>query len=303
MIRIGVDFGGTKIEAAALDAGGRVLARLRRPNPRAYEAALAAVRELVEAAEADAGARPGPVGVAMPGSLSPRTGLVRNANSTWLNDRPFLQDLERTLGRPVRVANDANCLALSEATDGAAAGRRVVFAMILGTGCGGGLAVDGRVIEGRGGVAGEIGHTPLPWPTPQEVPGPACWCGLNGCLETYVSGTGLERDHPPRGGRRLSAAEIVQAARRGEPEAAASLDRYVDRLARALAVVVDLIDPDAVVLGGGMSNVEELYERLPAAIEPRVFSDLFDTPVLKALHGDSSGVRGAAWLWPIEALA
>ena len=303
MIRIGVDFGGTKIETAALDAGGRVLARLRRPNPRAYEAALAAVRELVEAAEADAGARPGPVGVAMPGSLSPRTGLVRNANSTWLNDRPFLQDLERTLGRPVRVANDANCLALSEATDGAAAGRRVVFAMILGTGCGGGLAVDGRVIEGRGGVAGEIGHTPLPWPTPQEVPGPACWCGLNGCLETYVSGTGLERDHPPRGGRRLSAAEIVQAARRGEPEAAASLDRYVDRLARALAVVVDLIDPDAVVLGGGMSNVEELYERLPAAIEPRVFSDLFDTPVLKALHGDSSGVRGAAWLWPIEALA
>jgi fructokinase len=303
MIRIGVDFGGTKIEAAALDEAGRFRARVRRANPRAYDAALAAVRELVDAAEAEAGARPGPVGVAMPGSLSPRTGVVRNANSTWLNGRSFLPDLERTLDRPVRVANDANCLALSEAVDGAAAGRRVVFAMILGTGCGGGLAVDGQVIEGRNGVAGEIGHTPLPWPTLDEVPGPACWCGLSGCLETWISGSGLERDHAAASGRTLTAEAIAAAARRGEPEAAASLDRYLDRLARALATVTDLIDPDAVVLGGGMSNVETLYGRLPALISARVFSDVFDTPVLKALHGDSSGVRGAAWLWPLEAMA
>ncbi len=297
MIRIGVDFGGTKIEAAALGASGEILARIRRPNPRDYPQALEAVRELVVEAELAAGGQ-GSVGVATPGSISPRSGAIRNANSTWLNGQTFKQDLERALERPVRLANDANCLALSEAVDGAAAGARVVFAVIVGTGCGGGLAVDGRVIEGLNGVAGEIGHTPLPWPSVDEVPGPDCWCGLKGCLETYVSGTGFQRDHLAASGRRLDAAGIVAAARSGDQQAGAALGRYVDRLARGLAVMADLIDPDAIVLGGGMSNVDELYERLPGAIAPYVFSDVFDTPVLKALHGDSSGVRGAAWLWP-----
>ena len=303
MIRIGVDFGGTKIEAAALDGDGRFLARVRRPNPRVYAEALDLVKTLVEAAEQEAGARPGPVGVAMPGSLSPKTGRIRNANSTWLNDQPFHEDLERVLCRPVRLANDANCLALSEATDGAAAGQRVVFAVILGTGCGGGLAVDGSVVEGRNGVTGEVGHTALPWPTPAEIPGPDCWCGLRGCLETYISGAGFERDHAAATGRALKAEAVVQAARQGDAAAATSLDRYVHRLGRALAAVTNILDPDAVVLGGGMSNVEELYQRAPAAIAPYVFSDVFQTPVLKAAHGDSSGVRGAAWLWPLEALA
>jgi fructokinase len=281
MIRIGVDFGGTKIEAAALDGSGRFLARIRRPNPRAYDAALQVVRELVEAAESEAGARPGPIGVAIPGSLSPRTGFIRNANSTWLNDQSFREDLEAELGRPVRLANDANCLALSEATDGAGAGKAVVFALILGTGCGSGVVVDGKLIEGRNGVAGEIGHSPLPWPTPEEVPAPDCWCGLKGCLETYISGSGLQRDYAASTRRQLSAEQIVEAARRGEPAAAEAMD----------------------LLGGGMSNVEELYARTPQAIAPYVFSDVFDTPVVRAAHGDSSGVRGAAWLWPVEALA
>ena len=299
MIRIGVDFGGTKIEAAALDAGGRVTARARKATPGGYDPALEAVRALV--AEVEAASRPGArIGVAAPGSVSPRTGVVRNANSVWLNGRPFLQDLEAALGRPVRLANDANCLALSEASDGAAAGMGVVFAAILGTGCGGGVAVDGRIIEGRNGVAGEWGHAPLPWPTAAETPGPACWCGRRGCLETYVSGSGLARDHVEATGVKLAGPDIVEAARRGEAGAVASLDRYIDRLARGLAMIVDVLDPDAIVLGGGLSNVPELYERLPGAIAPHVFSDVFETPVLKALHGDSSGVRGAAWLWPLE---
>ena len=299
MIRIGVDFGGTKIEAAALDAGGRVTARARTATPGGYDPALEAVRALV--AEVEAASRPcARIGVAAPGSVSPRTGVVRNANSVWLNGRPFLQDLEAALGRPVRLANDANCLALSEASDGAAAGLSVVFAAILGTGCGGGVAVDGRIIEGRNGVAGEWGHAPLPWPTAAETPGPACWCGRRGCLETYVSGSGLARDHVEATGVKLAGPDIVEAARRGEARAVASLDRYIDRLARGLAMIVDVLDPDAIVLGGGMSNVAELYERLPGAIAPHVFSDVFETPVLKALHGDASGVRGAAWLWPLE---
>jgi fructokinase len=233
----------------------------------------------------------------MPGSISPRTGLIRNANSVWLNGERFGQDLEAVLARPVRLANDANCLALSEAADGAGAGAGVVFAAILGTGCGGGLVVDGRLVEGRNGVAGEWGHTPLPWPTDQEHPGPACWCGRRGCLETWISGPALAADH----GAGLTAPQIVEAARAGEPGAQGTLGRYVDRLGRALAGVVDLIDPDVIVLGGGMSNVGELYERLPAAVAPHVFADGFDTPIRPAVHGDSSGVRGAAWLWPLEA--
>ena len=297
MIRIGVDFGGTKIEAAALDASGDIVARLRRPNPGAYGPALTVVAELVAAVEAEAGARAAQVGVGMPGSISPRTGLIRNANSVWLNGERFGEDLEAALSRPVRLANDANCLALSEAADGAGAGAGVVFAAILGTGCGGGLVVDGRLIEGRNGVAGEWGHTPLPWAAADEHPGPACWCGRRGCLETWISGPALAADH----GAGLTAPQIVEAARAGEPRAQAALGRYVDRLGRALAGVVDLIDPDVIVLGGGMSNVAELYERLPSAIGPHVFADGFDTPIRQAVHGDSSGVRGAAWLWPLEA--
>lgn len=287
MIRIGVDFGGTKIEAAALDAGGRFLARVRAPTPPAYEDRLQATVDVVAEAERQAGVRAARIGVGGPGSPSPATGLMRNSNSTVLNDRPFPADLARVLGRPVRYANDANCLALSEATDGAAAGAAVVFAVIIGTGCGGGVAINGRPLEGRNLIAGEFGHTPLPWPRPDELPGVRCWCGRMNCLELWLSGTGFARD----AGR---PAEIAVAE--GDP----AVDRYVDRLGRALAVVVDLLDPDVIVLGGGMSNIARLYDELPAAIAPHVFSDVFETPVCKAEHGDSSGVRGAAWLWPLE---
>lgn len=294
MIRIGVDFGGTKIEAAALDREGAIVARLRVPNPGDYRLALAAVSDLVAQVEQAAGARADQLGVGMPGSISPRTGLIRNANSVWLNGQPFGADLEAALRRPVRLANDANCLALSEAADGAGAGARVVFAAILGTGCGGGVVVDGALVEGRNGVAGEWGHSPLPWATADERPGPACWCGRRGCLETWISGPAFEADH----GAGLKAPEIIAQASSGDAAAQAALARYVDRLGRALAVVVDLIDPDVIVLGGGMSNVAELYERLPAALAPHVFADGVDTPIRPAIHGDSSGVRGAAWLWP-----
>lgn len=297
MTRIGVDFGGTKIEAAALGADGRFLARLREPNPGSYEQALEAGARLVAAVERESEPVEA-IGVGAPGSPSPRTGLIRNANSTWLNDRPLLQDLERVLGRPVRLANDANCLGLSEAVDGAAAGSRVVFAAILGTGCGGALVVNRGVVEGLNGVGGEWGHMPLPWPRGDEVPGRACWCGRSGCLETYVSGTGLEADYAAAGGERLKGPEIVAHMRAGEPAAVAAFDRYVDRLGRGLAVIADIADPDVIVLGGGMSNVSELYQRLPAATAPHVFSDVWTTPIRPALHGDSSGVRGAAWLWP-----
>ncbi|HEX4197336.1 MAG TPA: ROK family protein [Caulobacteraceae bacterium] len=296
MIRIGVDFGGTKIEAAALDGDGRFQARVRAPNPGEYEAARAVVRDLIAEAERQAGAK-GSIGVGTPGSVSPRTGLMRNSNSLYLNGRPFREDLETTLGRPVRMANDANCLALSEAIDGAAAGAGVVFAGILGTGCGGGLVANGRLVEGRNGVAGEWGHNPLPWPKPDELPAPRCWCGKPGCLEVYISGTGLKTDYA-RGGETLDSPAIVAAARAGEAAATAALGRYIDRLARALAAIVNLVDPDAIVLGGGMSNVAELYQRVPAAIATHVFSDVFETPLVAAAHGDSSGVRGAAWLWP-----
>ncbi len=293
MIRFGVDFGGTKIEAAALDGDGCFVARVRKPNPGNYDDALSVVADLLVDAECMAGAKATHLGMGIPGSISPRTGLIRNANSVYLNGRTFEQDLTARLERPVRLANDANCLALSEAADGAGAGAGVVFAAILGTGCGGGLVVDGRIIEGRNGIGGEWGHTPLPWPAPEEYPGPACWCGRKGCLETWIAGPAFARDagHP-------SGQAAMAAVESGDTSAAAALDRYVDRLSRALAAMCDLIDPDVIVLGGGMSNVEALYERLPAAIAPHVFSDTFETPVRKAMHGDSSGVRGAAWLWP-----
>jgi fructokinase len=297
MIRIGVDFGGTKIEAAALDRRGRFQARVRTDNPGAYDGALAVVRDLVAEAERQAGGT-GSIGVGIPGSVSAKTGLIRNANSLYLNGRRFREDLEAVLGRPVRLANDANCLGLSEAADGAGAGAGVVFAAILGSGCGGGVVVHGQLIEGRNRVAGEWGHTPLPWPTADELPLETCWCGKPGCLELYLSGRGFEADHVRRGGARISAAAIVEQARAGDAPATAALDRYVDRLARGLAVIVNIIDPDVIVLGGGMSNTTELYARLPVAVPPYVFSGDCDTPIVAAMHGDSSGVRGAAWLWP-----
>jgi fructokinase len=305
MIRIGIDFGGTKIEAAAIDGDGRFLARVRAATPRDYAASLETVRDLVAEAERQAGVAPGIrrfVGVATPGSISPKTGLIRNANSQWLNGRSFREDLSATLGAPVRMANDANCLALSEANDGAAAGAAVVFAAILGTGCGGGLVAHGRVIEGANAIAGEWGHTPLPWLNDDEHPAPPCWCGRHGCLELYISGTGFEADHARVAGRRLSGPEIAAAARQDDAHAQASLTRYIERLGRGLAVICNIIDPDVIVLGGGMSNLPELYERVPAAIARCIFSDVCSTPIVPARYGDSSGVRGAAMLWGVEEL-
>ncbi len=299
MIRIGVDFGGTKIEAAALDASGAVVARERAANPGSYDAALKTVADLVRTVETKAGAG-GSVGIGMPGSISPKTGLIRNANSQYLNGRSLGEDLERVLGRPVRLANDANCMALSEATDGAGAGARgVVFGAILGTGCGGGVVHGGQLLEGANGVAGEWGHTPLPWLTSQDR-APPCWCGRAHCLETYISGSGFEADYQRATGRKRSAPLIVEDARGGERWASQALDRYIDRLGRALAVIADIIDPEVMVLAGGMSNVAELYERLPAVVAERVFSDSWSSPIARAVHGDSSGVRGAAWLWPLD---
>jgi fructokinase len=296
MIRIGVDFGGTKIEAAALDGEGQVRARVRAASPGSYEASLATVRDLVAEIERQAGVQDATVGVGIPGSPSPATGLIRNANTTHLNGKPLQADLERVLGRPVRLANDANCFALSEAADGAGTGAEVVFGVILGTGCGSGLVVGGQVLAGHNGIAGEFGHTPLPWPRPDELPGPQCFCGRRNCLELWISGSGLARDH----GTAETARSIVAAAGSGDAGAGASLDRYIDRLARALAVIADIVDPDVFVLGGGMSNVGALYARLPEAIAGYTFSDVFTTPVRPAAHGDSSGVRGAAWLWPLR---
>jgi fructokinase len=296
LIQIGVDFGGTKIEAAALDRDGAFLARLRAPNPGSYEAAIRTVCDLVAKVEDAAGGR-GAVGIGTPGSVSPRTGVIRNANSTWLNGKPFREDLEAALERPVALANDANCLALSEAADGAAAGGRTVFAIIIGTGCGGGVVVEGRLVEGANGIGGEWGHTPLPWAKPGEWPGPKCWCGRSGCLETWVSGTGLRRDFAETAGRELTGEAILDAARAGDPDAVVAFDRYVDRLGRALAMVCNILDPDVFVFGGGVSNAPEIYERLPAVIERYVFSDVWSAKLVPAKWGDSSGVRGAARLW------
>lgn len=297
-MRIGVDFGGTKIEAAVLTDDGAFAARLREPNPGSYDAAIETVARLIARVEAEAGGVcGGPVGVAIPGSPSPQTGLIRNANSVWLNGRPFAADLEAALGRRVRLANDADCLAVSEARDGAGAGAGTVFAAILGTGCGGGIVVDGRLVSGANGIAGEWGHTPLPWPGPDEWPGSECWCGRRNCLELWLSGSGLQRDHLERTGRALKAEAVIAAARAGDPAAAETLDRHIDRLGRALAVIADVLDPDVFVLGGGLSNVAELYDRLPPLIARHVFADQWEGRVLPARWGDSSGVRGAAWLW------
>jgi fructokinase len=296
-MRIGIDLGGTKTEAIALDDAGVEMLRRRVPTPPHYDGTVGTIRDLVLAIEAETGQR-GTVGVGMPGTLSPQTGLVKNANSTWLIGHAFDRDLAAVLGREVRCENDANCLAVSEATDGAATGRHLVFAVIVGTGCGAGIAIDGRAHRGANGIGGEWGHNPLPWPRDEERPGPPCYCGKYGCLETWISGTGLARDHERDTGETLKAYDIVQHARTGDVAARASLDRYGDRLARGLAHVVTLLDPDAIVMGGGMSNVDAIYGMLEARLPSLVFGGEFATPIVRALHGDSSGVRGAAWLWP-----
>ncbi len=306
MIRLGVDFGGTKIEAAAIGPDGGFVSRVRLPNPGTYEAALETVARVVAEAETAAGGQVAPgVGIGMPGSISPVTGRVRNANSVWINERPLAEDLERVLARPVRLRNDANCFVQSEARDGAAAGAGLAFGAILGTGCGGGIAIKGDERPGLNGLAGEWGHTPLPWQTRAEATagdggGLACWCGRRNCLETWISGTGFVADYRRTGGGAGNGADIVRLARSGDRIAVGALDGYIDRLGRSLAVLCDVMDPDVIVLGGGMSNVDELYEALPDVVAGHVFSDSFRTPILRARHGDSSGVRGAAWLWPLE---
>ena len=296
-LRLGIDLGGTKIAGIVLDRDGATRAEARIPAPRGdYRATLEAVAGLALRLEAEAGA-PCSLGLGMPGSLSPATGLVRNANSHWLNDHPFAEDLGRRLGRPVRAQNDANCLAVSEAADGAGAGLRVVWAVILGTGVGSGIAVDGRALPGRNGIAGEWGHGPLPGARDDERPGPACYCGRRGCIETWLSGPGLAADHARRGGGSRTAEAVAAASRAGDGAARASLARHLDRLGRAAAQAVNLLDPDVIVIGGGLSRIPELVAGLPEAIRPHVFSDTFDTPVRASRHGDASGVRGAAWLW------
>ena len=296
-MRIGIDLGGTKIEAIALDDEGQTIARRRVASPRGdYGATLEAIAGLVALVESEAGAT-GTIGIGMPGAISPATGLVKNANSTWLNGRAFGEDLPARLGRPVRFTNDANALALSEAVDGAASGAAVVFGAILGTGVGGGLVVDGRVITGANSIAGEWGHNPLPWPRDDERPGPPCYCGRAGCIETWVSGPGLSRDFAAGGGGEDTAEAIARAAADGDRVARAALDRYADRLARSLAHVVNLLDPDVIVLGGGLSNVATLPAAVTERWTPWVFSDHIATRIVTAAHGDSSGVRGAAWLW------
>lgn len=295
-IRIGVDLGGTKIEAIALDEAGQTLARQRMATPQGdYAATLRAVVDLVTAIECQLGVR-GSVGVGSPGALSPATGVIKNANSTCLNGKPLDRDLAVALGRAVRVANDADCFALSEATDGAAAGAAIVFGVILGTGVGGGIVVNGRVLAGPNAIAGEWGHNPLPWPEADEMPGRPCYCGKSGCIETWLSGPGLMAHHLAVTGDALTAHDIAQQAAQGDASCTVTLQRYAARLARALASVINILDPHVIVLGGGLSNMGGLYEVIPRIWSHHVFSDYVHTRLVPAQHGDSSGVRGAAWL-------
>ncbi len=294
--RIGVDLGGTKIEVAALNRDGEIAYRHRIATPTGgYKFTLEAIATLVEQAEAELGAR-GTVGMGIPGVISPVTGVVKNANSTVLNGHALDRDISARLGREVRVANDANCFALSEAVDGAGKDSRVVFGVIIGTGCGGGIVIDRKVHDGRNRIAGEWGHTPLPWPRPEEYPGPLCWCGRRNCLETLISGPGLAADCDGPGAR--DAHSLPARAAAGDARAAAALTRHADRLARGLAVVIDILDPDVIVLGGGLSNMPHLTVEVPKLISRHVFTDVLDTPIVRNVHGDASGVRGAAWLWP-----
>jgi fructokinase len=296
-LRIGIDLGGTKIEGAAFAHDGAERARLRVPAPQGdYQATLAALAALIADLEQEAGGS-GSIGIGMPGSISPATGLAQNANSVWLNGRPLKRDLEARLGREVRLANDANCFAISEATDGAGAGAASVFGVILGTGCGGGIVIGGRVVDGPRGIGGEWGHNPLPWMTAEEHPGPACWCGRLGCMETWVSGPALAADHARITGNAMAAEAIAAAAAAGEPAAQATLARHADRLARGLAHVVNLIDPEVIILGGGLSKLGNLYAALPPLMAPWIFADASLITILPPRWGDASGVRGAAWLW------
>jgi fructokinase len=299
-MRIGIDLGGTKIEALALDRGGVELVRYRIDTPRDdYRATVLAMAGLVRRIELET-ATVATVGAGIPGTISGQTGLVKNANSTWLNGQALQRDLSAELGREVRMANDANCLAVSEATDGSAAGARVVFGVILGTGCGGGVAIDGQIHNGPNGVAGEWGHNPLPWPTAEEQPGPACYCGKRGCMETWVSGTGLAREFQEVTGKARTTREIVAGAEAGEVEAVQALERFEDRLARGLASVINVLDPDILVFGGGLSKLERIYREVPARLSRYVFGREATTVLVPARYGDSSGVRGAAWLWPAK---
>ncbi|SDI29383.1 ROK family protein [Propionivibrio dicarboxylicus] len=297
MTSIGIDLGGTKIEGIALAPDGEELARIRIPTPRgSYPDTLAAIVSLVHALETKT-ATTGTVGLGIPGAESTLTGNIKNANSTWLIGQPLRHDLEQGLGRPVRLSNDANCFALSEATDGAAAGAELVFGVILGTGVGGGIVVRQQVLRGANAIAGEWGHNPLPWPQALDQPLPECYCGRAGCIETYLSGPGLAKDHTRVTGQVLAPEAIVAGAIGGDAGCIATLDRYIERLARALATVINVLDPDVIVLGGGLSNVEALYAETPQRWDPYVFSDEVRTRLVRARHGDSSGVRGAAWLW------
>jgi fructokinase len=299
-MRIGIDLGGTKIEAIALGTAGETLARRRVATPRGdYAGTLDAVAGLVRAVEAEAG-KTGSVGLATPGALSPDSGRIKNSNSEWLIGEPLAEDMAARLGRPVRLANDADCFALSEATDGAAAGAQSVFGAILGTGVGGGIVIAGHLLHGPNAIAGEWGHNPLPWPADDERPGPSCYCGLAGCIETFLSGPGLARDHCAMTGEDKTADAIAASAAGGDESARATLARYEARLAKALASVINVIDPEVIVLGGGVSNIEAVYDAVPRLWGAYVFSDSdgVRTRLVPAKHGDSSGVRGAAWLWP-----
>jgi fructokinase len=297
-MRIGIDLGGTKVEAIALDQRGGVLHRLRDDTPsRDYPGTLDTIHRLITSIEDDLGERC-TVGIGTPGSVSPASGLIRNANSTCLNGRSLQQDLEERLQRPVRLANDADCFALSEATDGAGKGARSVFGVIIGTGTGGGIVIDGKLLNGENRIAGEWGHNPLPWRSEPEYPGPDCYCGKSGCIETFLSGPGLSRDHASATGMQQTAQEITQLAENGHKEANDTLTRYEDRLARGLASIINVLDPEVIVLGGGLSNIRRLYENVPLIWDRYVFSDRVTTRLSPPVHGDSSGVRGAAWLWP-----
>ncbi|MBO6891256.1 MAG: ROK family protein [Roseibium sp.] len=296
-MRLGIDWGGTKIEIIALSNEGKELYRQRTQTPRDdYRGCLDTVKQLVDAAE-DATGQKGTLGLGIPGSLSPRTGLVKNANSTWMNGQPLDKDLEALLGRSVRIQNDANCLAVSEATDGSGAGAHVVHAIIIGTGSGSGIAIDGRAHVGANGIGGEWGGITVPWLKEDEYPGPDSWIGHKGVIDRWCSGTGFQLDYQERSGTLLKGQEIMALKRAGDSTACDAYDAYVSRLGRSLAMCANLLDPDVFVLGGGMSNIEELYADLPDTMAPYIFSDTYETPIRKALHGDSSGVRGAAWLW------
>jgi predicted NBD/HSP70 family sugar kinase len=300
MIRIGIDLGGSKIEAIALDGQGVELLRRRVDTPQGdYPAIIEAIAELVFAVEKQLGRRAS-VGVGTPGAISRVTGLLKNSNSVCLNGKPLLNDLQHTLGRPIRIANDADCFALSEASDGAAAGAATVFGVIVGTGTGAGIVIQGSLLAGVNAICGEWGHNPLPWPGDDERPGPDCYCGKQGCIETWLSGPGLERDYRYSSGVALRAADIAKRDLAAEPAAVKSLDRYIDRIARALASVINVIDPEVIVLGGGVGNIARLYRDVPKAWGRYVFSDRVDTLLVKPKFGDSSGVRGAAWLWSAD---